>query len=74
MKLAKRFAVLAILSIGLFMNHFTDSAQANSCYYCVSARQSCLSYCNTLPPGQEQTDCRIECYEGYNECMYYCNL
>ena len=74
MKLAKRFAVLAILLIGVFMSSFTNSAQASFCYYCVTARQACLSDCNSLPPGQEQTDCRIDCYDGYNECMYYCNL
>lgn len=71
MKLAKRFAVLAILLIGLFMNPLTDRAQAYFCYYCTTARQVCLNNCNALSP-EEQPACRMECQIGYNDCVQEC--
>jgi hypothetical protein len=71
MKLIRKFAIAAILLAGVAVLIPNDPVQAQFCYYCTTARTTCLNNCNALPP-EEQAGCRQECYIGYQDCLAEC--
>lgn len=70
-KLIRKFAVLAILLAGIAVLIPMDRVQAQICYYCTTARRTCLNNCDALPP-EEQPGCRQECQIGYQDCLAEC--
>lgn len=67
MKLTKRIAALVILSVGVFMNIFIDTAQASDCQVCTSEYHFCKYNCHTLVP-QERLLCIRQCNDELDYC------
>jgi hypothetical protein len=75
LKLYRKFLVLSVLALGLFMASSINKAGANPCCsICTQDYNDCVTRCNIVNPANPPKCIEESCDPAYNWCINNCDI